>query len=269
MMDIRTADGFALAATLYDANSDRVMLIASAMGVKRRYYDAFASHVAAQGTSVVTFDYRGIGDSRPRSLRGFAATMVEWGRLDIAAALGWIRRELRPRALLYAGHSCGGQLAGLAPNAGEVDRFLFVCCQSGYWRHWPGVRAYGLGALWALMPVVSSIAGYFPSRLFGLGSEDLPRGVASQWGTWGRHPEYLFSEVDAAPYARLTAPILAYSFRDDHYAPRAAVDALLRKYSGAAVERRHVEERGFGHFDYFRRSRGEPLWPDAVRWLKQ
>ncbi|HEV7239264.1 MAG TPA: alpha/beta fold hydrolase [Thermoanaerobaculia bacterium] len=271
-MDVRTftlnaLDGFELHATLYDANSDRSLIMAAAMGVKRRYYDAFARHVAEGGRSVVTFDYRGMGESRPATLRGFPATMEEWGRYDIPAVIDWIGRELRPRSLAYAGHSAGGQLAGLAPNAGAVDRFLFVCSQSGYWRHWPGIRALGLGTLWVTMPIVSRIAGFFPSRLFGLGSEDLPRGIASQWARWGRHPEYLFRDVDSAPYARLTAPILAYSFRDDHYAPRRAVDALLAKYSAAPVTHLHIEERGLGHFDFFRKAKGGALWDDASQWL--
>jgi predicted alpha/beta hydrolase len=259
-MLIRTADGCSLHATLFDANSDRVMLVAAAMGVKRRYYDAYAQHLASRGVSVVTFDYRGIGDSRPQSLRGFEGSMLDWGRYDIPAAIDWIVRELRPKSLAYTGHSCGGQLAGAAPNVDAVDRFLFVCAQSGYWRHWPRPRAYGLGALWLAMPLISRLVGYFPSKLFGLGSEDLPRHVASQWGTWGRHPEYLFADVDPAPYARVTAPILAYSFRDDHYAPKRAVEALLAKYSGAPIEHRHVETRGFGHFDFFRRGKGEQFW---------
>jgi predicted alpha/beta hydrolase len=265
-MLIRTADGVSLHATLYDAHGDRAMLIASAMGVKRRYYDAFAQHAAARGISVVTFDYRGIGESRPKSLRGFDASMLDWGRADIPAAIDWIRRELRPQSLAYLGHSAGGQLAGLAPNADAVDRFVFVSSQSGYWRHWPGLRAYGLGALWVMMPVLSHAFGYFPAKLVGLGSEDLPRGVAAQWARWGRHRDYLFRDVDPTLYARITAPVLAYSLRDDHYAPLRAVEALLARYSGARVEHRHLALRGLGHFDYFRRAHAA-LWNEITEWV--
>lgn len=265
-MLIRTADGVSLHATLHDAHSDRALLVASAMGVKRRYYDAFAQHAAAQGISVVTFDYRGIGDSRPASLRGYEASMLDWGRADIPAAIDWIQRELRPRSLYYLGHSAGGQLAGLAPNADAVERFVFVSSQSGYWRHWPGIHALSLGALWLLMPVLSRAFGYFPSRLAGLGPEDLPRNVAAQWSRWGRHPDYLFRDVDPALYARLAAPVLSYSLRDDTYAPKRAVDALAARYPN--VTRVHVEERGLGHFDFFRKAKGGHLWDDVVRWLK-
>lgn len=264
-IELRAADGRSLAATVYDAGAPDALLIASAMGVKRRYYDAFARFVAERGRNVVTLDYRGIGDSRPRSLRGYEATMHDWATLDIPAAIDWIARELRPGSFAYLGHSAGGQLAGLAPNIDRVDRFVFVAAQSGYWRHWPGVRAYGLGFLWVAMPVISRALGWFPGKML-MGSEDLPRGVASQWAQWGRHPEYLFGYHDPAPYARVTAPLLAYSLRDDHYAPRPAVDALVAKYRGAKVTRVHRED-DVGHFDAFRRGKGEKLWEEIAAWL--
>jgi predicted alpha/beta hydrolase len=260
-LEIRAADGFMLAGTLYDAGSRDALVLASAMGVKRRFYDAFARHAAERGRSVVTFDYRGIGDSRPRSLRGFEATLAEWGRLDVAAAIDWITRELAPGSLTYLGHSAGGQISGLAANADRVGRFVFVASQSGYWRYWPGLRAYGLGALWLAMPVISRAAGYFPAKALLFGSEDLPRGVASQWAQWGRHPEYVWGYHDPALYARITAPVSAWSLHRDHYAPRPAVDAFAAHFTGAPMTRVHVDEP-IGHFEIFRR--GHEAWWDRL-----
>ena len=266
-VEIRATDGFTLQATLYDARSDRCLVMASAMGVKRRYYDAFARHLAERGISVVTFDYRGIGDSRPPSLRGFEGSLRDWGVYDLTAAIDWVTRELRPKQLFHAGHSCGGQLVGLASNADRLDRLVFVSAQSGYWRHWPPVRRLGLAALWYTMPSVARAAGYFPTRVLGLGSEDLPRNVATQWATWGRHPDYIFSANDPAPFARLPTPILAWSFADDHYAPHPAVEALLARYESAPITRRHLTDRKMGHFGFFRRG-NEALWDETLTWLR-
>lgn len=277
-MDVRTnadhartvtfaaADGYELTGTVYDAGSRHWLLIASAMGVKRRYYDAFARFMAELEMNVLTFDYRGIGDSRPRSLRGFDGSMLDWGKLDVAAAIDFIKRQ-QPITLAYLGHSAGGQIAGLAPNVDRVDRFVFTSSQSGYWRLWPGVSKLGLGALWLAMPLISRVVGYFPSKLLGLGSEELPRNVATEWARFGRHREYLFAYADAAPYARITAPILAFSFRDDRYAPRAAVEALLAKYSSARITHKHIEQRGLGHFDLFRKGKADALWTEIAAWL--
>lgn len=261
---IAAADGYPLTGTFYDANASDALLVAPAMGVRRRFYDAFARYVAERGRSVVTIDYRGIGDSRPASLRSFRGSMSDWGRLDIPAALDWITRELKPTSLAYSGHSAGGQLVGLAPNASRIDRMLLVCAQSGHWRHWPGMRRYGLAALWLAMPVISQVVGYFPSKPLGLGSEDLPRNVASEWARFGRHRDYIFRDHDPAPYAQLTAPILAYSFCDDDYGPQPAVDWFLSKYSGANITRVHWDKPGLGHFGFFRRGLGEEHWDRAV-----
>jgi predicted alpha/beta hydrolase len=38
----------------------------------------------------VTFDYYGIGGSRPRSLRSLDAGMADWGALDLAGVVDWL-----------------------------------------------------------------------------------------------------------------------------------------------------------------------------------
>jgi len=264
-MQFAAADGFTLHGTLYEGGADAI-LIASALGVKRRYYDAFAQSAVRRGYSVLTFDYRGIGESRPKSLRGFDATMHDWGVLDIAAAID-VMRERAPRSLTLVGHSAGGQLPGLAENIGAVDRFVFVAAQAGYYGNYPGIHRHSINVIWHAMPLVSRVMGFFPSRALGLGSEDLPRGVATQWATWGRHPKYLFGFEDGSRYASMNVPLLAWSFEGDWYAPRRAVDKLLEHYSSARVERRHVADKRVGHFGFFRRGVGETLWDETFSWL--
>ena len=68
---IAAADGYALGATLFPpaTPNDRVVVVNAAMGVKRGFYAPFALHLAARGFTVVSYDYRGIGDSRPPRLR--------------------------------------------------------------------------------------------------------------------------------------------------------------------------------------------------------
>ena len=268
-IEIHATDGYTLRGTAYEGG-ERAIVVAAAMGVKRRFYDAFAQYAAERGFSVLTFDYRGIGESRPPSLRGFPATMADWGRLDLPAAISFALDELRPKSLSLVGHSCGGQIAALAPNVGRVGRLAFAACQSGWWRHWPRPRGYGLAALWYTMPSIARLFGYFPSRRVGLGSEDLPAGVASQWATSGRHPEYVFRFMtgeERARYAALARPLLSWSFADDAYAPKRAVDWLAGKYASADVTRRHIEGRKIGHFGFFRKD-AEDLWEETLEFLR-
>src|SRR5882724_12549540 len=97
---ITTIDGFDLAGQAFgDAASCRAgVLLVGAMGVDHQYYSAFADWLAVQGFFVVTFDYRGMGDSRPpryrTSLRGFEADVTTWATRDVAAAVDFIAARI-------------------------------------------------------------------------------------------------------------------------------------------------------------------------------
>jgi predicted alpha/beta hydrolase len=90
-IEVPATDEFPLKATLFvPQQSDTqlnlkkikaVVLVASATGVKRGYYAAFASYLvhshvsstnfqASNGCVALIYDNRGIGDSRPKSLVG-------------------------------------------------------------------------------------------------------------------------------------------------------------------------------------------------------
>src|SRR5205085_6589798 len=122
-------------------------------------------------------------------------------------------------------------------------------------RLWPMPMRLAMAAVWyGVVPGVTRAVGYLPGAL-GIG-EDLPAGVALEWAHWCRTPGYMVGdhEVRRAGFARVTAPLLSFSFHDDPYAPRAAVDALLALYVNAKVERRFLrrDEGRFGHFGFFR-----------------
>src|SRR5687767_1550805 len=91
-VELTASDGVTLGATLFTpvtpaGLSRGTVIIHSATAVPQRYYHRFARYAAqAIGARVLTYDYRGIGKSRPRSLRGFHASLTAWARLDAAAA---------------------------------------------------------------------------------------------------------------------------------------------------------------------------------------
>jgi len=276
---IAAGDGFSLEASVFEperaGSGFRVALINSATAVKRSYYRRYAAFLAEEGMAAVTFDYRGVGGSRPGGGTRVAASMREWAEKDAAGVLAWTLRRWPGAPVVLVGHSFGGQALGLMPGADRLSRALFVAAQSGYWRHWPGWWRWRTWIFWHfLLPGLSHTVGYFPGRLAGLG-EDLPKGVALDWARWGRRPDYIL-EGDAArreSYARLRLPIRAYSFPDDDFAPATAVDALLSFYRGAAVEHRHVTPRelgveAIGHWGFFRESFRATLWQESLDWLR-
>ncbi|HWP95197.1 MAG TPA: alpha/beta fold hydrolase [Gammaproteobacteria bacterium] len=273
---ITTGDGYVIKASLYpSAAPRRCAIVCGAMGVKRSFYDAFARFLAGCGITTVTFDYRGIGESRPATLRGFTARMQDWGELDIEAVIAWVRHELAPERLYLVGHSAGGQLVGLAHEARHAHALVMVAAQSGYWGHWRGTQRALVFALWhVLIPLLTRVFGYFPARLLGLG-ENLPAGVARQWARWGRDPRYLFGRDAPAStmhFAALRMPLLAISILHDRFAPRAAVEAWLAWFPNAAITLREIGLRNvrnvrIDHFNWFRAEAGLPFWRELVEWL--
>ena len=59
----------------------------SATAVPRGFYRRFAEYAQQQGINVISTDYRGIGDSKRGSLRGFEMEYADWSSYDLAAAV--------------------------------------------------------------------------------------------------------------------------------------------------------------------------------------
>jgi predicted alpha/beta hydrolase len=136
-ISIRTKDGFALAGTLFSgvAVPKAIVLVGSACGVSQRRYRAYAEFLSERGLAAVTWDWRGIGGSRPARLRGFRASMSIWGKQDFAGVIDWAMAHSPSLPLLVVGHSFTGQSLGMAPNAGRVEAMISIAAPNGYWRY--------------------------------------------------------------------------------------------------------------------------------------
>jgi len=276
---LRCADGFPLTGTLFSgaATNGRVVVIASAMGVPRRFYAPLAQFLAGDGFKVLTFDYRGIGDSRDGTVRGSRIRMEDWGRLDIEAALQWATSDSKADRVFLLGHSAGGQLAGLARSATKLDGIVFAAVSSAYPGHWQ--MPARLGLLWLMhlhAPLVTLGRDFFPPKLGGLSNIPIPAGVVRQWARWARRPGYLYdprSGIDVSGYRAVAQPMLAWQFDDDTYAPQSAHDAILAAYPNAKIERRAIRTRELGrkvgHFGFFREASREPFWRETAEWLRK
>lgn len=274
-VEIESRDGYRLGATLFRPSGPaaRAVAIHAATGVRQDYYAKFAAFLAERGFAVLIYDYRGIGRSRPPRLHGFRARMRDWALLDAPAAFDFLERAAPDARLMAVGHSFGGQALGLLPDPARIHAALVVGSQSGYWRNWP---ALGQGWMWlathVVLPTTSRLLGYFPSSLLGFG-EDLPAGVAIEWASWCRNPQYVVGALGAHEgYAKFTAPLRAYAVADDRLAPARAVEALLSLYPGARSEIRHVAPADvgaarIGHFGFFRERFRGTLWREAADWL--
>src|SRR5208283_1763314 len=173
--DLRLAatDGYQLAARLWNRSEQlqplSVALINAGAGIGSNYYDRFARFLAQCGIPAVVYDYRGIAKSRPPRLRGFAASVEDWGSKDCAAVLQWIATQFPGARRTVIGHSVGGFVTGFVTNGRMIDRMLLVGAHTGYWRDYAASSRLGMYLLWhTLMPALTRVVGYFPGRTLHL-----------------------------------------------------------------------------------------------------
>lgn len=263
----------ALAASVFEQpGSDTVVVVNAATGVPRQFYGNFAGYLRDHGWTAVTYDYRGIGESAPSSLRGLDVRMRDWALIDMPAVIDWLSSEFRPRRIFAVGHSFGGQGIGLLERPERINAMVGVSAQSGYWGVQGGAERYRAWfAVTVMIPVLARVFGYFPWSTFAAG-EDLPKGIALEWARWCRDRDYLLGDetLPLGRYDEFDAPILAYSIEDDDWGTARAVDAMMRAYS--RVTRRHLVPADYGlakigHMGFFRRG-SEPIWDEVIEWLE-
>ncbi|MFB0701513.1 alpha/beta hydrolase family protein [Pseudomonas protegens] len=277
------ADGFRLGGFSWrHAQADparAVVIINAATSVRCRYYFRFADYLFANGLDVVTYDYRGIGESRPASLKGLKASWSDWGALDFEAMLQRARREFPGQPIDVVGHSFGGCALGLAASAGVIRRAATMGAQFAYWRDYvPAQRWRMLGKWHVLMPLLTRLYGYFPGKRLGW-MEDTPAGVVRDWAT--PHPRYegrpsgrrLAAERSGQPFAQVSAPILAISVSDDPFGTVAAIERLLGYFDNSTrthwrIRPEDIGEVEIGHFAFFHSRFESRLWPLLLHWLQ-
>ncbi|WP_127996883.1 alpha/beta hydrolase family protein [Piscinibacter defluvii] len=273
---LTTADGASVAARFYapaDAAKARAaVLIGGAMGVRQGYYEAFARWLSGEGFLVATFDYRGSGDSRPRSLRGFRADLFDWAR-DTDTVIEALAARAGGAPLYLIGHSLGAQLPGLLVQRERIAGLLSVAAGSGYWRdNTPRLKRTVLYFWHVAVPLATALWGYFPGRRLGKVG-DLPRGVILQWRRWCLHPRYHVGVEGAdAQFAAVRFPIVALSITDDELMTERGTRTLVGFYANAParIERiapADVQARRIGHFGFFREQFRATLWQHAGRLL--
>lgn len=271
--DVLTEDGHVVKARFFrpEGAPSGAVLIVPAMGAQQTFYAPLAAWLASRGFLTATFDYRGVGASRTGSLRGFTADILDWARLDAGAVVAAFLARAEGLPLFWLGHSLGAQILPFVPNAERFSKIVTVAAGSGYWRENAPALKRRVWWLWFfLVPVSLRLCGYFPGRrLRKVG--DLPKGVMAQWRRWCLDPEYVVGVEDEARqrYARVTTPIVSFSFADDELMSARNIESLHGFYTGAkrTMNRLAPEDAGarrIGHFGFFRREHEGALWRDRL-----
>jgi len=270
------ADGYRLAVLQYqpEGKIKGRLIVAGATGVPQGFYKRFALYAARQSLEVWTLDYRGIGLSKPASLRGFTMNYLDWARLDLAALLTHVKAQ-GDEPIWMLGHSYGGHAFGLLPGKHQVERFVTFGTGAG-WHGWmPPMERLRVQFMWRVLgPLIVRTKGYLAWSLLGMG-EDLPQNVFMQWRRWCQWPRYFFDDPElahlAVEFAEVKIPIRAINATDDKWAPPASRDAFMAAYQNAELDSLTIDPidlgmSNIGHMGYFR-PQAETLWKQTLDWL--
>lgn len=274
---LQTDDEIEITAHIFlpDESNHKVLLINSATGVKQQVYFSFAQFFAEQGFTVLTYDYRGIGLSKPEKMKGFQSSMRIWGSRDYKALTQFIIKNFPDHQKFCLGHSVGALILGMNKDSEIFNEFLFVGTQNAFvgnlkWRtKIEAVLGFGI-----VQPLFTELFGYFPAHWFGLG-ESLPKNCAYDWRTLilnRKSTNTLLLKTD--DYSKdLNRKVFVIQAEDDAWLTEKGVKSLLNdtysnlKPTFRLIKTSESEKGEIGHVNFFR-SYNRNLWNIILNEIK-
>ena len=273
---IEALDGLYLMSSHFSSqNPDGpVVIISSGTAIPRQFYRHFAAYLAENYASlVITYDYRGIGQSWPDDGRTFKYLMSDWARQDFPAIIDWVKSNHPNKQITAIGHSFGGQTLGLTDRNCHISKIVTIASMYGYWREMSAPERYRVFIqLFVLSPIVARIYGYIPGK-FGLG-EDMAASALTQWTKWCARKDYFFNDPELPEtryFADYEGPVLAIGLDDDPWGRPHLIDALINNFTAAQITRKQYSSAQaggkVGHFNFFKPQYRDTLWKPVVDWL--
>jgi predicted alpha/beta hydrolase len=271
-----------LVATLFPAATEqklhRSVIVGPAAAVSQTYYEKFCHYLADAGFDVISFDFRGVGQSKLRDIRDYRDVgFVEWIEHDYPAVVDYMLENFPAQPLFIVGHSAGGWIPGISQISHRISGILGVGVLSAYWRLMsPRVRYLHWFAWRFLIPISVKLRGYWPG-IVGL-NVNMPAAFATQFGRWALNPEFVFSETSFKPLAnaeRFTGHLHLLQISDDPWGTPAAVQSVYQRYSKAKTRRMETIDpkqfnlKSIGHFSFFRSQHRDTLWAHLLQQLQR
>ncbi len=275
---IQCEDGIYLKGTIFGGENEPekgFVVISNAFGITRHFYKRFAKFLAQHNFIVLTFDFRGTGDSKfetdSRQLK-----LEDWGQKDIHSAIEYANSITTSNKIYLVGHSVAGQLFCLAQNCEILSGAIIVGAGFPHWTRWAFPRKLLMLFFFSiLIPVLGFGRKQFPTRMLGLSNENLPVSLVYRWAEFSKERDYVTSSkfgLNVERYHNISIPILSYGFDDDTYSPHKAIKRLHDALPNSNITdqflvAKKIHPKGVGHFGFFKKNCETALWPRTIQWL--
>ena len=271
---VRTKDGYSLGIRVFlpFRSFTSVIILAPSALLSQKDYLNFARFLQHHGFAIVSFDYRGMGESAPTSLVGFDASLEQWATYDTDAVILYTRQRFPMNELIYIGHGIGGEISGLVPAIQFINKLVLINSSLSCTRYRHAKDKLWVGSMSLFYRMLSRMYGYFPGKRLGK-KHDLPPGIMKEWLHWCDNSNGLFDDYPDHNYRKQRFSILAYSFSDDWRSRKKGVKSLLDHFSSAQITWRHIEpeevnEVKVGHLGFFNYEKCGNLWKEMMSWVE-
>ncbi len=283
-IEVHTSDGRALRAIVREAKRGErpqgVAVLAHAMFARKSEWDkGFARFLGERGWRTIAFDFRGHGDSGTGAARGETWTYDDLVARDLAAVIDGARARARGRRVVVVGHSLGGHVAAAAQAIGAIDVDAIALVASSVWLDATEPSAPRRVVKRGMIRAVEAVCerhGYFPARVFRMGSDDeaaaymgaIVRVVRRQlWGSEDGRTDY---------WERLRhvgVPLFALSSDGDHLNahPECTARFALRAKGNVTIDRIAAGDDGGpppGHMEIVTTTRSVSAWGRLEGWMR-
>lgn len=263
-MDIQYKDGSRSKFSIFNSQNKNALLfiLLPAMGTRASYYEPFAIKLNESGYNVITFDWRGAGNSSIRASRN-----VDFGYKelieDFKESVEMINLKFSENKKILIGHSLGGQIGSLfiSRYPDIFNGLILIASSSVYYKGWSGFNAFKVKLDGLIFYPISKVVGYFPGKLIGFGGNEA-RSIMKDWSENALTGNYENIDKDynyEDSLKRLSIPVLTISIKEDFLASKKAVENLYQKFNNQTiVSHFHINEddsgiRPLNHFSWVKK----------------
>jgi predicted alpha/beta hydrolase len=287
-IEVRTSDGWSLRADVDEPEGTPVgvALLAHAMMARRSSFDRPADRgvrqmLRARGWRVVSFDFRGHGQSGPCAAEGGSWSYDDLVRGDMPAMHACARsRERKKRPVVLVGHSLGAHVGLAAQGTGLTAFDALVSVAGNVWlrQHEASVARWALKrATLGAVAATCRRLGRFPARRLRIGSDDEAGAYFEDLDRFARTGRWTSSDGShdyLASLGRVSAPVLQVVSDGDRLA--CVVECGARYLDACSGPREllrveHGDDGGPapGHMGLVTSGRIGSVWERVEGWMRQ